>query len=217
MRIKECVSVEYDKVGRVYVFNDGSRYHSVTTMLGSTSDKMSLLKWRRRVGEEEAERIGKVAAHLGEQYHLLGEYYLRGKQCVPPVNMISNHIFKYSTKPILDKHVTRVVACEKQLYSEKLKLAGRVDAVVEWDNQLSILDFKLLNNDDKKWLNDYWIQTTVYAHCWEEMYGVLPKQLVLVVGNKNTLGSVFYVSKIKPHIAKMQYRVFQFNSMLEVQ
>lgn len=213
--MKYCVSVEYDHLGRVYVFNDGTRYHSVTTMLGNTANKDGLLKWQRRVGAVQAKHIGEVASHLGEQFHLLGEYYLRGKSCTPPVNIVSSHIFNYGVKPILDEHVTDVVACEKQLYSDKLKLAGRVDSVLYWDNKLSIFDFKLLNNDDKKWLEDYWIQTCIYAHCWEEMYGELPTQLVLAIGNKNTLGGTYYVSNIKPHIKKMHYRVFQFNASLQ--
>jgi hypothetical protein len=215
LNLKTCIDVVYDDLGRVYVFDDNSRYHSVTTMLNNTANKDGIRKWRVRVGDEEADRISRTASHMGEQFHLLGEYYLKGIDCVPYVNPISRHIFNTTTKPILDAHVTNVISVEEVLYSIALKLAGRTDAVLEWDHKLSIFDFKLLNNSDKKWLSDYWIQTTIYAHCWKEMYGVMPEQLVLVIGNKNTLDSTYYTSRINPHIAKMNYRSFQFNSILE--
>ena len=210
---KFCTDVSYDHLGRVYHFNDGSKYHSVTTMLAKTANKKGIEKWRKKVGEKEADRISKVAAHLGEQYHLMGEYFLRRKH-TPRVNVISNHIFN-STREILAKHVTDVHAVEAQLFSDELKLAGRVDAVVDWEGQLAILDFKLLNNSDKRWLNDYWIQTTVYAHCWNELYGELPKRLVLVIGNKNSLDTIFYTSRTLVHQSNMHHRVFSFNTMLK--
>jgi len=212
---KKCVEVTYDDLGRVYVFDDGDRYHSVTTMLGATSDKDGIRRWRAEVGEDEANRISKIASHMGEQFHLLGEYYLKGKNCLPIVNPISSHIFNTTTKPILEEHVTEVMSVEEVLYSLDLRLAGRTDSVLKWDGKLSIFDFKLLNNSDRKWLTDYWIQTTVYAHCWKEMYGVMPEQLVLVIGNKNTFESVYYTARIKPYVADMNRRVFQFNSLLE--
>ena len=211
----KCVSVEYDSIGRVYVFDDGSRYHSVTTMTGATSNKEGILKWQRDVGFENAEKIRKKASHLGEHFHLLGEHFLKGKHTQPHVNPVSRHIFNSSTVPLLRKHVTEVVSVEEVLFSKKLKLAGRTDAILKWDGELSVFDFKLKNKSEKKHLGDYWIQTTIYAHCWEEMYGELPKKLVLLVANKNTMESVYYVANINPYIPRMHERLFQFNSYLE--
>lgn len=210
---KNCISVKYDNIGRVYVFDDGSQYYSVTTMLSATSDKESIRKWRIKVGEQEADRICSVAGHLGEQYHLLGEHYFKNTH-PPKVNVISTHVFNTSTRPILDAYITDVVAVEEQLYTDKYKLAGRADAIVKWKGELAVFDFKLLNSDNKQYLSDYWIQTSMYACCWEEMYGVLPKRLVLVVGNKNTLNTVYYESTIKKHITNMRYRSYQFNSII---
>jgi len=211
--IKECVAVEYDHIGRVYVFNDGARYHSVTTMLSATGNKDAIRRWRARVGDKEADRISSVASYLGEQYHLLGEHYLKGTH-PPRVNIISKHIFEKSTRHLLDKYVTGVVAVEDTLYTEKYRLAGRADAIVMWKGELAVFDFKLLNSENKQYLADYWIQTSVYAHCWAEMHGVLPQKLVLVVGNKNTLCTTHYESTLKKHTTNMNYRIYQFNSML---
>jgi len=211
---KQCIAVEYDHIGRVYVFNDGDRYHSVTTMLGATADKSNIEIWKNRVGQVQAERDVLIAAHLGEQFHLLGEHYLNGTNC-PPMNPISTQIFNTSTRHILDAHVTDVVSVEEALYSEKYRIAGRTDGIVGWDRKLTVLDYKLLNNSDPRWLKDYWIQATIYAHCWKEMYDEMPEQLVLVVGNKNTLDTEYFVSKVKPHIKDMNYRFYKFHAMVD--
>ena len=211
---KICTSVEYDNLGRVYVFDDGSRFHSVTTMLSNTSDKINIDIWRNQLGHEQADRETKIAGHLGEQFHLLGEYYLNGKP-LPLVNQISTHIFNTSTRHILNQNITDVISVEEPLYSDKYKIAGRTDAVVGWNKKLAILDFKLLNSSDKTWLKDYWIQTTIYAYCWYEMYGEMPELLVLVIGNKKSFDTVYYTARPKSYIKDMNYRFFQFNSLLE--
>jgi len=43
--------------GRTYVTPDGIRYPSITTVLGILSEA-SITAWRKRVGEEEANRVG---------------------------------------------------------------------------------------------------------------------------------------------------------------
>ena len=210
--MKKCIDVQYDDVGRVYVFDNGVRYHSVTTMLGATGNKEALRRWRNRVGDKKADRVSAIASHLGEEYHLLGEHYLLGTPYPPKVNPISTRVFK-STIPILKKHVTKVHSVEEALFTDKYRLAGRTDAVVDWDSVLSIFDFKLLGHHDRKWLSDYWIQAAIYAQCWYEMYNVLPKRLVLVVGNKETLTTKYFVSNTKAHQKKLNYRVSAFHAM----
>lgn len=210
---KECVNVTYDKIGRIYEYADGTKYYSVTTMLGATADKWGIVKWRRRVGEEEANRQCTLASVLGEEFHLLGEHYLLGTK-PPKVNPLSTHVFNKHAAPILDEHVTKVVSVEEALCTEKFKLAGRADAVLVWDGDLAIFDFKLLNNIDKQWLRDYWLQTAIYAQCWYEMYGVRPKKLVLLVGSKPDLCAVYYKSYPKIHMGKVNQRVQLFQSMI---
>lgn len=213
--MKYCTDVTYDDVGRVYVYNDSSRYYSVTTMLGATSDKSSLLFWKKRVGAEEAKRVCEEASDLGEQYHSLGENYLLNKP-LPVTDRNVRRIFS-STIDILAANVTKVRAVECPLVCEKYKLAGRVDAVVEWNNTLAILDFKLLNDCSPHWLTDYWLQTTIYAKAWEEMYGESPKKCILVTGSKTENNTKFFTSNPSIWLGKVHRRVSEFQRILDVQ
>lgn len=48
---------------------------SVTTVLGETKDKSGLEKWRKRVGEKEADRISTLSMNRGTVMHRLIELY----------------------------------------------------------------------------------------------------------------------------------------------
>ena len=50
-------------------------FPSVTTILSATSDKSGLVKWRKRVGEEEANRISTLSMNRGTVMHRLVELY----------------------------------------------------------------------------------------------------------------------------------------------
>lgn len=78
--MSERIERVYDDQGnRFYQVTEGkkviAKLPSVTTILGGTSDKSGLDAWRKRVGEEEADRIGKLSANRGTIMHRLVELY----------------------------------------------------------------------------------------------------------------------------------------------
>ena len=61
---------------RHYVNEQGNTYPSITTIL-SIRGKEAIYKWRKRVGNEEANRITKRSTTRGTQFHsLLEQYFL---------------------------------------------------------------------------------------------------------------------------------------------
>lgn len=64
---------------RFYEVLDGNKViaklPSVTTILSETKDKSGLDKWRKKVGEEEADRISRLAMNRGTIMHRLIELY----------------------------------------------------------------------------------------------------------------------------------------------
>ena len=77
-----------DQYNIVRVHEDGLRFYrvtegdkeiaklpSVTTVLGETKDKSGLDKWRKRVGEAEADRISTLSMNRGTIMHRLIELY----------------------------------------------------------------------------------------------------------------------------------------------
>ena len=124
---------------RYYIDSKGAAYPSVTTVVGlKTKEQINL--WRERVGEETANKISTSAAKRGTSFHQNIEDYLRKeKEFIEFDNIIQEGMFR-AVRPVLDEIVP--IALEAPLFSENLKMAGRVDCVGMFDNKLSIIDFK---------------------------------------------------------------------------
>jgi len=84
------------------VLPDGSKMPSVTTVLG-WQKKDSLKQWRKRVGEEEANRISKYAANRGTKVHAVCENYLNNKpDYLDNADILTQDMFS-SIQPILNE------------------------------------------------------------------------------------------------------------------
>ena len=64
---------------RYYVTPNGVRLPSVTTVVGAKK-KQSIMEWRNRVGEQEANRVSKLATGRGNRVHNLAEKYLKKRK-----------------------------------------------------------------------------------------------------------------------------------------
>ena len=167
--------------GRRYLTLDGKAYPSVTTVL-SILNKDSIMEWRKRVGEEEANKISRRATTRGTAVHAIIEKYMNNEPnyeegYMPHVVQSLNNL-----KPLLDKHVTKVYAQEVPLYSDHLQLAGTCDAVVEWDGVPTIVDWKTSRRPKKKaYIGNYFMQLAAYAVMWEERTGMPIQQTRIVM------------------------------------
>ncbi|CAB4162948.1 PD-(D/E)XK nuclease superfamily [uncultured Caudovirales phage] len=168
---------------RYYVLPDGNtKLKSVTTIISEKSDKTALFEWRKRVGEETANRISTQAARRGTSVHAIAERYILNEEDFykkeMPVNVES---FK-PIKEILDKHVDNILGIELPLYNKTLGCAGRTDLVAEYDGKLSIIDFKTSRKLKKEeWIENYFIQSTVYAMMFEWIYKIAVPQIVIII------------------------------------
>lgn len=167
---------------RYYTTSSGQTFKSVTTILSERTDKTALLEWKKRVGEEMAQRISQQASVRGNAIHNLCERYLRNFddyiEGEGPVNVYN---FK-NLKCILDRHVDDVLGIELPLYSPLLKAAGRTDLVAHFDSNLSIIDFKTSKKPKKEdWIQNYFVQATTYSLMFEELYGIKVPQLAILI------------------------------------
>ena len=85
--------------GRVYQTPSGKAYPSVTSVLGLLG-KAEIIEWRKRVGEEEANRVSSRAARRGTAIHSLCEDYLLNKEVKP--GLFDLETFQ-SISPYLDR------------------------------------------------------------------------------------------------------------------
>lgn len=169
--------VTADNGSRVYETPSGKAYPSVTTVTGLLK-KQAIMEWRKRVGEEEANKISSKAASRGTRIHGLCEQYLLNKEVVP--NMFDNDMWK-NMKPHLH-NINNIYALEQPLYSDHLEVAGTVDCIAEYNGKMSVIDFKtskrLKHRDD---IHDYFMQCSAYAVAFEEMTKIPVPQLVILI------------------------------------
>jgi genome maintenance exonuclease 1 len=180
--------------GRKYYTPEGNAYPSITTVL-SVMDKDGLIEWRKRVGEEEANRISKQAAGRGTAVHKLAEDYLNNEPEWQKDHMPGNLFSFNQIKKILDERVNNVWFQETFLYSDSLKCAGQTDCIAEFDGELSIIDFKTSRKEKKKeWILGYFIQAAFYAAAFYEMTDIPIKQAAIVIMVDDSEPQVFKVN-----------------------
>ena len=188
--------------GRRY-FVEGNAYPSVTTVIGEMKKK-SIMEWRRKVGEEEANAISKRATTRGNKCHKLAEDYLSNK----PLDRYRDDVLSlglfHQIRPYLDK-INNIHALEESLYSHTLKLAGRVDCIAEYDNELAIIDFKTSSKlKREEWIQDYFSQETAYAIMFQELTGLKVKQLVTIIAVETGTPQVFVKKDILTYVPKLK-------------
>ena len=179
--LPELMAVTEEGVGRIYLTPSGEKYPSVTTVLGLLS-KDSIAEWRKRVGDEEANRISKKATSLGTDIHKIVEDYLNNKEdYIEKYGPFEKMVFS-SFQECLNK-IDNILCQESTLYSDVLKVAGRVDCIAEYDGQLSIIDFKTANKaKEEEHILGYFMQLTLYSLMLEEMTGIrIPNIVILMV------------------------------------
>ena len=194
--LQDLKSTTFPDGKRYYTLPDGTRLPSVTTVIGAQK-KQSILEWRKRVGEEVANKISKQATTRGTNVHTLCERYLNNE----PLGIImpdAMEMFK-SLKPHLN-HIDNIHYQEQALWSTTLNMAGRVDCIAEYEGVLSVIDFKTSRKIKKREdIFDYFAQCVAYACMYEELIGTPINQIVIVMAVENEEPLIF-VEKTGEHI-----------------
>lgn len=177
--------------GRTYVTPEGNKYPSITTVLKVRSEE-GIRAWRERVGEEEAKRVMTQASVRGTAVHELAERYLNNdpdwKKGVMPINL---HTFM-QLKPILDNRVDNIWAQEVPLYSDRFRIAGRVDLIAEMDGELTVIDFKTARKPKKsEWIDNYRLQASFYAAAFYERTQVPIRKFAILISPDGSEPQVF--------------------------
>ncbi len=174
---------------------DGVRYYKIPdedelikmvsiTSVTSHFNKEIFVKWRKRVGNEEADRITKAATGRGTDMHTLTEHYLKNEDLPKGLRPISDFLFKIS-KGHLNK-ISNIHALEGPLYSKELGVAGTVDCIAEYDGELAIIDFKTSKKPKPRdWIEHYFVQCMAYGCMLYEMTGISIKKLVIIMACEN--------------------------------
>ena len=172
---------------RLYETPEGNKYPSITTVL-SVRSKTGLMEWRKRVGNEVANHIARTAAARGTKVHHMCEDYLNNMRYNFPdkfkehkKNFLPYCLFSQLKEKALC-NINNIYAQEAGLYSDKYRVAGRVDCIAEYNGVPSIIDFKTSTKERKdEWNESYYSQGSAYAEMFGERTGMEISQVVILV------------------------------------
>jgi len=170
---------------RYYLTEDGNAYPSVTTVTGWEKREF-FAEWRRK-NPEESKRV----LRRGNKFHSIIESYLNNEQINPDNYSPGEYYLFTQLKQELNK-IDNIRALEKPLQSSLLGLAGRVDCIAEYNQQLSIIDFKTCSAEkDKSSIKEYFMQATAYAIMFQEQTGIPVKNIVILMSCEDGSTTVF--------------------------
>ena len=173
---------------------DGVRYYSIPdvdelvklvsiTSVTSHFNKEIFVNWRKKVGNETADKITKAATKRGTDMHTLTEHYLNNDD-LPDVPPISEFLFKVAKSKL--NLINSIYTLEGSLYSKQLGIAGTVDCIAEYNGELSIIDFKTSKKPKpREWVEHYFVQAMAYGCMFYELTGIAIKKLVIIMACEN--------------------------------
>ena len=172
--------VRYYKVGDK---DERQKFVSITSVI-SHFNKEKFASWRKRVGDEEADKITRKATSRGTDTHTLIEQYLKNMDLNSDVLPISEHLFQVAVPAL--KRINNIYTLEGSLYSQYLGVAGTVDCIAEFDGELSIIDFKTSKQPKPRdWIDGYFVQCCAYACMLHELTGLSVKKFVIIMTCEN--------------------------------
>ena len=172
---------------RYYTLPSGKKAPSITSIT-SFYNRQIFKNWREKVGEEQANKITKVATDRGTKFHDLVEKYLSNEDISSLKNVLPTTKARWIAARDALNNIDNIHALEKPLYSEYFGIAGRVDCIAEYEGELAVIDFKTSKKiKPEKWLENYFVQETAYACMYYEMTGISVKKIVtlMVADNGN--------------------------------
>jgi genome maintenance exonuclease 1 len=186
------IDIELPKLERETI--DGVRYYTIPeddkplklvsiTSVTSHKNRQVFINWRKKVGEEEADKITRQSTSRGTDMHTLVENYLYNRD-LPEVQPLSDFLFKISKSTL--NRINNIHALEGSLYSKQLGIAGTVDCIAEFDGELAIIDFKTSKKPKpREWIEHYFVQCMAYGCMLYELTGIPVKKLIIIMACEN--------------------------------
>ena len=203
----ERVSIDGIRYYKVPDFEDYKTLISVTSITSNYS-KEKIAEWRKKVGEDEANRVTKFATGLGTQYHALSEAYFKNEE-IPEKSALAKFLFNNAI-PTFNR-IGKIYTIEDPLYSFEWELAGTPDMIADFDGVLSVIDHKTSAEPKKReWIEGYFVQCFAYAYMYAELFGIMPKQLVVIMSCQNGEVEVYIEEDLKKYVKILRKYINKF-------
>ena len=206
------------EIGRHYRDSNNNLVPSVTTVLSGTSDnKSGIEKWRKKVGDSEADRIMKQSTEIGTAVHEAIENFLGNNDWDHFQDTSDQIMARKMTSKFVDlglNKISQVWGLEVGLILDNL-YAGTADCVGTYDDVPSLIDFKTARRIKKReWIEDYFLQGCAYANAHNVMFDTDIKQIVILMVDRDLIFKEFIVGKdeFKELTDKWKKRLIYFNN-----
>ncbi len=206
------------EIGRHYRDSNNNLVPSVTTVLSGTSDnKDGIQKWRKKVGDSEADRIMKQSTEIGTAVHEAIEKFLGNNDWDHFQDTSDQIMARKMTSKFVDlglNKISQVWGLEVGLILDNL-YAGTADCVGTYDDVPSLIDFKTARRIKKReWIEDYFLQGCAYANAHNVMFDTDIKQIVILMVDRDLIFKEFIVGKdeFKELTDKWKKRLIYFNN-----
>ena len=193
--------------GRRYQTPEGKLYPSatgITSLLAEVEGTDYIKAWREKVGEQVADDISRRAAERGTLIHEAVETYLK-KGAFPEFDMFQ-HIEKRMCEQMLKviSKIDNIRCIETPLWTDRFELAGTVDLIAEYENELMVIDWKTSSSfKHRNDINGYFLQTSIYAFMFWERTGIPIRNSLIVITTPDD-GVIVYKEPIQKHLQKLQ-------------
>ena len=195
---------------RYYTLPSGKKAPSITSIT-SFYNRQIFKNWRQKVGEEQANKITKVATDRGTKFHDLVEKYLLNEDISSLKNVLPTTKARWIAARDALNNIDNIHALEKPLYSEYFGIAGRVDCIAEYEGELAVIDFKTSKKiKPEKWLENYFVQETAYACMYYEMTGISVKKIVTLMVADNGDVKVYEKTNKRDYIKLLTKYIKEF-------
>ena len=197
---------------RYYPIPGADKYYPSVTSITSFQSAKFFKEWRKKVGEEQANRITARATQRGSAFHSITEDYINGVLNLDTYlenNPLSVRMFQ-SAKSTLNR-IDKIHCLETFLFSHYLGLAGRVDCIAEFDGELAVIDFKTSTKLKKEdYIEHYFVQETAYAAMFLERSGIQVKKVVTLIATEEGSIQVFEKYNLDDYLQLLKSYIEEF-------
>ena len=211
LKVPEVEPVNQDGV-RFYPIPGADKYYPSVTSITSFKNAQFFAQWRRRIGEQEANRITARATQRGTAFHSIAEDYFKGELNLDRYlenNPLSVRMFQSAKKTL--NRIGKIHCLESFLFSHYLGLAGRVDCIAEFDGELAVIDFKTSTKEkNEDHIEHYFVQETAYAAMFLERTGIEVKKIVTLIATEEGTIQIFEKYNLDDYLHLLKSYIEEF-------
>lgn len=187
-------------------------YAGVTRILDATSDKTFLELWRKRVGDEEADRIIKESQEIGNSLDdLLLKSFLEDFDENEFIKEKGFYLYKQLKLPL---RKIEPIALQLKIWSDKYKVMGYLDCLGYYNGELSLIDFKNSKHIKKpEHYHNYLLQCTMYCIMLKVTLGISVRQIVLLIGVRDSASPQVIKKRTKDYVKEAISRINEYHAI----